>query len=187
VQFFKTTDLTGTKFTSLIKSELLIFPVMAVGTVAFSQFIWSIGNVPSELFPYANEFWELRAYQQGLVMSATLPGEAVSPFREAFRPEYLAAGTCLALGVYALLSHFGLPIFLVYGVVRGLDQSVPHAILPMFIGALLGRYVMRRRFGENWSKYRIVFAAGFQAGIGLITMLSLGVVFVSKSAIRLQV
>jgi hypothetical protein len=187
VQFFKTTDLTGTKFTSLIKSELLIFPVMAVGTVLFSQFIWSIGNVPSELFPYANEFWELRAYQQGLVMSATLPGEAVSPFREAFRPEYLAAGLGLALGVYALLSHFGLPVFLVYGVVRGLDQSVPHAILPMFLGALLGRYVMRRRFGENWSRYRIVFAAGFQAGIGLITMFSLGMVFISKSAIRIQV
>jgi hypothetical protein len=187
VKFFKTTELTGTRFTSLIKSEVLIFPIMAVGMVAFSQFIWSIDNVPSEMFPYANEFWELRAYRQGLIYSATLPGEAAGPFREAFRPEYLAAGFGLALLVYAALSHFGLPVFLVYGVVRGLDQSVPHAIVPMFLGAMLGRFVLRRRFGENWSKYRIVFAAGWQAGIGLITMLSLGFVLMSKSAIKLAV
>jgi hypothetical protein len=187
VKFFKTTELTGTKFTSLIKSELLIFPTMAIGMVVFSQFIWQIDNVPSEMFPYANEFWELRAYRLGLVYSATLPGEAASPFREAFRWEYLSIGFGLALAVYAALSHFGLPIFLVYGVVRGLDQSVPHAIVPMFIGAMLGRFVLRKWFGDNWSKYRIVFAAGFTAGMGLITMLSLGVVFMSKSAIKLAV
>jgi len=187
VQFFRTTELTGTKFTSLIKSELLIFPVMAIGMVAFSQFIWSISAVPSEMFPYANEFWELRAYQQGLIYSATLPGEAASPFREAFRPEVLGAGLGLALVLYATLSHFGLPIFLVYGLVRGLDQSAPHVIVPMFLGALLGRFVLRRYFGEGWSRYRIVFAAGFQAGVGLITMFSLGIVFMAKSAIKLPV
>lgn len=186
-QFFKTTELTGTRFTSIIKAEILIFPILAVGTLAFSQFIWSIGNVPSEMFPYANEFWELRAYQQGLVFSSTLPGEAASPFREAFRPAFLVAGFALALSVYALLSHFGLPIFLVYGVVRGLDQSAPHAIVPMFLGALLGRFGCRKWFGERWPQYRIVFAAGFSAGIGLITMLSLGFVFMSKSVIKLPV
>jgi carbamoyltransferase len=38
------------------------------------------------MFPYANEFWELHAYNQGLVYTATLPGEALNPFRESFRP-----------------------------------------------------------------------------------------------------
>jgi hypothetical protein len=185
--FFKTTELTGTRFTSLLKAEILIFPIVMVGAVLFGQFIWSIDNVPSELFPYANEFWELRAFQQGLVMSATLPGEATTPFQEALKPEYLVGGVSLALIVYFLLSHFGLPIFLVYGVVRGLDQSVPHAIIPMFIGALLGRFVLRRRFGPKWPQYRIVFAAGFSAGVGLVTMLSLGVVFMTKSVIKLPV
>jgi hypothetical protein len=186
-QFFKVTELTGTKITSIIKSELLIFPILAVGSILFSQFIWSIDNVPSEMFPYANEFWELRAYQQGLVFSATLPGEAASPFREAFRPSFLGVGYGLGLSIYAVLNHFGLPIFLVYGVVRGLDQSVPHAIIPMFIGALLGRFGCRRWFGDDWPRYRIVFAAGFTAGVGLITMLSLGFVFMSKSVVKLPV
>ncbi|MDD4891896.1 MAG: peptide transporter [Phycisphaerae bacterium] len=186
-QFFRTTELTGTNFRSLIKAELLIFPIMLIGTVAFSQFIWQIDSVPSQLFPYANEFWELRAYREGLIYSATLPGEAASPFKAAFIPGYLAIGFSLATLLYAVLSRFGLPVFLVYGLIRGLDLSAPHAIVPMFIGAMLGRFVFRKRFGENWPRYRIVFAAGFTAGIGLITMLSLGIVFMSKSAIKLNV
>jgi len=186
-QFFKITELTGTKITSIIKAEVLIFPIVAIGSILFSQFIWSIDNVPSEMFPYANEFWELKAYQQGLVFSATLPGEAASPFREAFRPEFLGLGLGLGLSLYGVLSHFGLPIFLVYGLVRGLDQSAPHAVIPMFLGALLGRFGCRKWFGDDWPKYRIVFAAGFTAGVGLITMLSLGVVFMSKSVVKLPV
>ncbi|RPI59597.1 MAG: peptide transporter, partial [Planctomycetaceae bacterium] len=116
----------------------------------------------------------------------TLPGEGVSPFREAFKPEFLSIGFIVAISLYAILSRFGLPIFLVYGLIRGLDQSMPHVIIPMFIGALLGRFVLRKRFGENWGKYRIVFAAGFSAGMGLITMLSLGIVFMCKSVIKSQ-
>lgn len=185
-QFFKTTELTGTRITSILKSEALIFPIVAASSLAFSQFIWAIDNVPSEMFPYANEFWELRAYQQGLLYSATLPNES-SPFQEAFRPLFVGCGFGLALLVYWVLSCFGLPIFLVYGVVRGLDQSVPHAIVPMFIGALLGRFVFRKRYGEDWPRLRIVFAAGFTAGMGLATMLSLGFVLVSKSVLKLPV
>ena len=62
---------------------------------------------------------------------------------------------------------------------------MPHVIIPMFIGALLGRYVFRKRFGDKWPQYRIVVAAGFSAGVGLIIMLSLGVVFIAKSVITL--
>jgi hypothetical protein len=96
-------------------------------------------------------------------------------------------GLGLALAVYMTLAHFGLPVFLVYGVVRGLDQTMPHGVIPMFIGALLGRFVFRKWYGEKWPQYRIVFAAGFSAGIGLISMLSLGFVLVSKSVIKLWV
>jgi len=184
---FRTTELTGTKFTSIIKAEILIFPIVFVGTIVFSQFIWSMGPVPSELFPYANKFWELNAYSWGLMASATMPGEAASPFREAFRPEYLTVGFVLALSLFMGLYRFGLPIFLVYGVVGGLNQTEPSAAIPMFLGALFGRYVCRKKFGENWPKYRIVFSAGFGAGMGLIGMFALGFMLMSKSVIKLPV
>jgi hypothetical protein len=182
VEQFREMELTGTKFTSLMKAEALTYPLMVIGTLVFAQFIWSMGPVPSEMFPYANEFWELNAYNQGLVYSATLPDAGVSPFREAFRPEFLGAGFGLAMGLYAVLAHFNLPVFLVYGMIRGLDQSLPHAIIPTVIGALIGRYGCRKWFGDKWPQYRIVFAAGFGAGMGLATMFALGVVFMTKSA-----
>lgn len=182
---FRTTELTGTNFRSLIKCELLIYPISMIGMLLFCQFVWSMGNVPSEMFPFANEFWELNAYQQGLTWSATLPDAATSAFREAFQPKVIATGFTVALALYAVLSHFGLPILLVFGLVRGLDQSVPQAIMPLMAGALMGRYVFRKRFGEKWPQIRIVFAAGVGAGLGLVTMLGMGFVLMSKSVIKL--
>ena len=184
---FRTMELTGTKFTSLIKAEALTYPLMIIGTLVFAQFIWSLGPVPSEMFPYANEFWELNAYNQGLMYSATMPDAPVNAFTEAFRFEYLGAGLGVALLFYAFLAHFNLPVFLVYGLIRGLDQTMPHGVLPTVIGAFIGRYGCRKWFGDMWPQYRIVFAAGFGAGVGLITMLSLGVVFMAKSASVLPV
>ena len=184
---FRQMELIGTKFTSLIKAELLTYPLMIIGTLLFAQFIWSMGPVPSETYPYANEFWELQAYQKGIIYSATMPGNAINPFVEAFRPDFLFSGLGLGLGLYFILAHFNLPIFLVYGMVRGLDQSLPHTILPTVIGAFIGRFVCRKRFGDNWPQYRIVFAAGFGAGMGLSSMLALGFVFMSKSSTVLPV
>ena len=179
---FRKMELIGAKFSGLIKAEIITFPLMLFGTLFFAQFIWSMGPVPSEAYPYANEFWELGAYQQGLTWSATLPGNVVSPFEESFRWEFIFTGFGLAFGLYAVLGYFNLPIFLVYGMIRGLDQSLPHTILPTIAGAFIGKFFCRNWFGDKWPQYRVVFAAGFGAGMGLISMFALGVVFMTKSA-----
>jgi len=184
---FRTMELTGCRFRSLIKAEALTYPIVLIGTFVFAGFIWSLGPVPSNMFPYANQFWELNAYNNGLMWSATLPGEAASPFREAFRWDYLATGLGTGLTLFSIFSHFSLPVFFVYGAIGGFGQTLPHAVLPMLLGSLLGHYVFRRKFGDLWPHYRIVFAAGFGAGIGLITMLSLGVAFMKNSATVLPI
>jgi hypothetical protein len=71
-------------------------------------------------------------------------------------------------------------------VVRGLDQTSPHVIVPQFLGALIGRYYIEEKFKENWKPYIVVFFAGYACGTGLITMLSLGLVFMSKAVFQLQ-
>jgi hypothetical protein len=182
--YFRQTELTGTKITSMIKAEAFIFPIVLVATLVFSQFIWAIAPVPSSAFPYAEQFWEINAYRQGLVYSSTLPGGEHGPFYEAFNVTYLVGGLALALLTYMGLSYFGLPVLLVYGVIRGLDQSTPNVILPQFIGALLGRYYFAKKFGANWPGYRAVFFAGYACGSGLVMMLSLGLVFMSKSVFQ---
>lgn len=182
--YFRTTELTGTKITSMVKAEFFVFPVALVATVVFSHFIWRIAPVPSSAFPYTEKFWELMAFNQGLIFTATLPGGETGPFYQAFVPLYVVIGLVLALGTYVILSFFGLPVLLVYGVIRGFDQSLPDVILPQFIGALLGRYYFAKKFGENWPQYRVVFFAGYGCGVGLIMMLSLGLVFMSKSVFQ---
>ena len=84
VLYFRTTELTGTKITSRLKAEIFILPIVILGMIVFSQFIWQIAPVPSAAFPYADEFWELIAYQRGLIWSSTLPGGQNGPFAEAF-------------------------------------------------------------------------------------------------------
>ena len=73
---------------------------------------------------------------------------------------------------------------MVYGVIRGLDQSTPEVILPQFIGALLGKHYFAKKFGTMWPQYRVVFFAGYSCGVGLIAMLSLGLVFMSKAVFQ---
>ncbi len=148
--YFRQTELTGTKIWSMVKAEAFIFPIVLVATIVFSQFIWKIAPVPSSAFPYAQKFWELNAFRQALTFSSTLPGGEHGPFYQAFVPMYLGAGVTLALIVYACLSFFGLPVLLVYGLIRGMDQSTPDVILPQLAGAILGRYYFAKRFGKDW-------------------------------------
>ncbi|HEY8667088.1 MAG TPA: hypothetical protein VIL86_10500 [Tepidisphaeraceae bacterium] len=182
--YFRQTELTGTKITSMIKAEAFVFPVVLVATIIFSQFIWRIAPVPSGAFPYAQKLWEITAFRQATIFSSTLPGGEHGPFFEAFNVWYIVAGLGIALVIYSGLSFFGLPVLLCYGVIRGMDQSLPDVILLQFIGALIGRYYFAKRFGEKWGEYRIVFFAGYSCGVGLVMMLSLGLVFMSKSVFQ---
>src|SRR5207248_10284075 len=116
----------------------------------------------------------LTAFRQAIIYSSTLPGGEGGPFYQAFHWEYLAAGLAIALTIYSGLSFFGLPVLLVYGIIRGLDQSTPDVILPQFIGAMFGRYYFAKKFGSNWPQYRVVFFAGYGCGVGLVMMLALG-------------
>jgi hypothetical protein len=168
----------------MLKAEAFILPVVVVSLVVFSQFIWRIGPVPGSAFPNAEKLWEVTAYQQAIIFSSTMPGGEHGPFYEAFQPLYVFIGLGLALVLYAVMSFFGLPLLMVYGVIRGMDNSNPSAILPQFIGALFGRYLFAKKFGDNWPKYRVVFVAGFGCGVGLAMMFSLGLVFMSKAVFQ---
>jgi hypothetical protein len=184
--YFRTTELTGTKIKSMVKAEAFILPVVLVATLVFSQFIWKIAPIPSAAFPFAQKIWEQNAFRQAVINSSTLPGGEHGPFFEAFKPVVIVIGLGLALATYATLSFFGLPVLAVYGIIRGMDGSSPQAIVPQFIGAMFGRYYFAKKFGDKWPQYRVVFFAGYSCGVGLIMMLALGLVFISKSVIQSQ-
>lgn len=181
--FYRQCELTGTKFKSIWKSELLLMPIILVGSLFFAHFIWSLGPIPGPQYPFANEWWEVTAENLTLVFSSTMGG--YSEFEQAFNGTYLFAGFAVGGIAFAGLAWLGAPVFLTYGIVRGLNQTLPFAVIGQFIGALIGRYYFRRKLGLAWRQYAPVLAAGFSCGMGLIGTLGVGFTFLAKAVFKL--
>jgi len=181
--FYRQCELTGTSFWSIWKSELILTPLILVGSVAFAHFIWGLSDIPGPAYPFAQELWPLFAEQQALVHSSTMGG--FSEFEQALNGFYIFLGAVIGSFSFAALAWLGAPTFLIYGVVRGLNQTLPFAVIPQFVGALIGRFYFRRKLGLTWRQYVPVVFAGFSAGMGLIGTLGIGFTFLTKSVFQL--
>ena len=106
-------------------------------------------------------------------------------FYQAINGSYILAGMGLGVVMYGLLAVLGLPILLVYGMVRGLGQSTPHGLILEVVGALLGRFFFLKRYGGMWRQYAPVLLAGFSCGMGLTGMFAMGITLILKSLGRL--
>jgi len=180
---FRQIELTGTSIRGIIKSEIVVFPIVMTASLLFSQFIWRLAPIPSSAYPFAQEVWHLQALNTLLMQSSTLEGSAA--FYQALNIIYVIAGLGLGILTYAILTFFGLPIMLVYGMVRGLGQTTPHGHIPEVLGALLGRFFFLKRYGAMWRQYAPVLLAGFSCGMGLTGMFAMGVTLILKSLGRL--
>jgi hypothetical protein len=180
---FRQIELTGTSLRGIIKAEIVVFPVVMIASLLFSQFIWRLAPIPSASYPYAQELWHLQALNTLLMQTSTLEGNSL--FYQALNGIYVLSGVSFGVVVYAVLSFLGLPILLVYGVVRGLGQSTPHGLILEVIGAFLGRYFFLKRYGKMWRQYAPVLLAGFSCGMGLTGMFAMGFALILKSLGRL--
>jgi len=176
---FREIELTGTNLRGVIKAEFVVFPVVMIASLLFSQFIWQLAPLPSASYPYAQQLWHLQALNTLLMQTSTLEGNSL--FYQALSGNYLMAGLGLGLVTYVLLNIFGLPVLLIYGVVRGLGQHIPHGLVLEVVGALLGRWYFQKRYGKMWRQYAPVLLAGFSCGMGLMGMFSMGCTLILKS------
>ncbi|MFZ7125073.1 MAG: peptide transporter [Desulfobacterales bacterium] len=180
---FRQIELTGTSIRGIIKAEIVVFPVVMVASLLFSQFIWRLAPIPSSSYPYAQELWHLQALNTLLMQTSTLEGNAL--FYQALNLVYVLTGLGFGVLTYFVLTLFGLPVLLIYGVVRGLGQSTPHGLILEVIGALLGRFIFLKRYGAMWRQYAPVLLAGFSCGMGLTGMFAMGFALILKSLNRL--
>jgi hypothetical protein len=180
---FRQIELTGTSIRGIIKAEIVVFPVVMVASLLFSQFIWRLAPIPSSNYPYAQELWHLQALNSLLMQTSTLEGNAL--FYQALNIVYVLTGLGFGVVTYVILAVFGLPIMLIYGVVRGLGQSTPHGLILEVVGALLGRFFFLKRYGAMWRQYAPVLLAGFSCGMGLTGMFAMGFALILKSLNRL--
>ena len=189
-QAFRVNELTGVRFWSLLKTELVAIPLLFVLSLTFWAFIWHSDAVPSDLFPAAQVNWELAAKNQVLLLSSTFVPEGEdaaanvmeSQFMAAIHPATIGAGFVGCIGLYALLSVFGLPVMFVYGIIRGLGQ-LPHFMVLELSGALLGRLYFQRKYGATrFLTHAPALLAGYLSGVGLVSMVVMALMLI-KSAI----
>ena len=150
----------------------------------FAQLIWSMGPIPSSQYPYAEMMWELQAKNKVLLFSSTTGG--YSQFSDAFKPGLIGIGLASGVGLFGILSLCGAPTLLLYGCIQGLNQTMPHTVIPQLIGALLSKFYFERRMGfKKWRQYAPVLLAGFSCGMGLTGMFAMGITLILKSLGRL--
>lgn len=184
-QHFRTVELTRTKFSSIVKVELLMIPIMLICSFLFWSFIWKLAPIPSASYPFASKMWPVTAQSQVLWYTANQEGSN-NFLLKAINPTYIGTGGALALISFAVISLLGLPQLLFYGLASGFLGATPAAAIPMFIGGMLGRYYFQKRYGaENWRAYTPVLVAGYYCGMGLIGMAAVAIALLTKSVSRL--
>ena len=175
---FRVLELTGTKIKSVVKTQLVTLPIVVVSVLIFSQLMWRISDVPSDAYPYAQKMWDLKAKNMCLMYSATMEGGSL--FMEAWKWNYFAWGVGLGTTLFLVLSTFGMPTLLFFGLVRGLGQGMPAFLFFEMLGALTARFYLRKKFGNMWLKYAPVLLAGFGCGVGLMGMVSVSFIILTK-------
>ena len=171
-QDFRSQELTGTNFWSYVKADCLVVPLSFILSFLFWAFIWHSGVIPSDVYPFAQKMWDLAAKNTALLYSATLDTHGATPlFFQALHPNVIAGAFSFSMLAFVLLSVFGLPVMTIYGFVGGIGQ-MPHAFVPLVIGALAGRFYLQRKFGQKRVlEVMPVIAAGYATGAGLVALI----------------
>jgi len=182
-QSLRTLELTGTKFTSQIKAWCLTTPLVFILSFIFWSFLWKESPIPSDLYPYAQKIWDLRAKSQMIMWTATTGGDGVvTLFDRSFHPEFLGVGFAFSTIVFAVLSVLKWPTMLIYGMARGLGEGLPHGLLPELLGALIARWYLHKKFGKKrFLQIAPILLAGYFVGTGLIGMGSVALRLINSS------
>jgi len=99
-QRFREVELTGTKFSSIVKAEALMLPIILIGGFMYWQFVWSNAPIPSSQYPFALRIWPLQASQQAIWNQINKEGGA-SYVLKAIQPTTIGIGAAGTSAVVA--------------------------------------------------------------------------------------
>jgi len=72
---FRQIELTGTKFTSILRAELFMVPLVFMTSFMYWSYIWKLAPIPSDAYPYVQLMWPLRALQRSVWITSTMRSE----------------------------------------------------------------------------------------------------------------
>lgn len=183
-QRFREVELTGTKFTGVLKTEIVIVVIGLLANLAVWQYLWRLAPIPSYVYPFAQRIWPLQAFTTALLWTTTLGKREL----QVLRPQVIGAFFGGVVGAYILFSllPFNLPMLLFYGLVQGLG-GWPLGGLLTFAGALVSRFYFEKNYDDptTWRRYATVLLAGYNCGMGLVGMFCAALAMISKSVTQL--
>lgn len=180
-QRFREVELTETKFTSILKAELFMFPLLMLASFAFWAFFWKSTAIPSSEFTYASKMWPPEAAMQAVMQQVNSRGGPSGWFAEAIKPGHIVGGAAAGLATYGLFTLMKLPLLFFYGFAGGIGL-LPAYSVPQLVGAWIGKRFFQKRLGEaKWISYAPVVVAGFSCGTGLIAMLCIAGSLIAKA------
>lgn len=178
--FFRQLELTRTKFTSILKAELLVLPIMIIASFLFWSYIWKLDPIPSEKYPPTQIFWPVNAQTSALWSTASSSG--VTHIFNAIKLPIIVLFAGLTMVTLGGCSLLGISAEYVYGFIGGSSTGMVHILFPTLLGALLSRHWLSKKFGQKeWRSYVPVLLAGYACGAGLVGMLSMAIVFLQRS------
>ena len=176
---FRELELTRTRFTSIVKAELLMMPVILIGSFLFWWLFWHINQIPSSSFPFASRTWPVAARQAYLIFTAN--AEEHPLLLEALKPSVIAGSCAVGIVLYSAFGVLGVPAAFFYGMIGGVGVPL-HGGVALLAGGLMGRYYFRRRFGpRRWSRYVPVVVAGFSCGMGMAGMTAVALALIAQA------
>lgn len=178
-QWFREVELTGTKFTSLLKMNMFMTPLVLIASFVYWSFFWRTNVIPSAQFPFAQKYWPLNATTEAIWKTANLAG-GQNFFMKAIKPRVIYESGGGAIVLYVLSVVFKIPVLYYYGFINGIGGA-PMGTFGQLFGALMGRYYFAKRMGaETWQKVMPVLLAGFACGGGLIGMAAIALALIVK-------
>ncbi|MFH1902988.1 MAG: peptide transporter [Candidatus Omnitrophota bacterium] len=183
-QGFKQMELLKVRFTNWYKTEFMALGIMLFCSFLFWSVIWKMGPIPSSTYPFVQRMWPMMAIPRALWVSSTVPGGATW-LLDSIKGSVIgwsAAGGLVTAGILALLK---VPISFFYGIVGGIPM-LPHMAIPMFFGALMGKFFFARRLGvKKWQSMTPLLLAGYGCGIGLAGAASVAIALIAKTVFQL--
>ncbi|MEM3478572.1 MAG: hypothetical protein QXV74_00830 [Candidatus Bathyarchaeia archaeon] len=167
----KTMKLTGTRPSSFIKAYLFAIPLALLLSFIYASSLWVMTEIPSTYYPYTAVFWPISAMYTSLWVTKRIT---------ILNPEFIAIFFLIGAAIYAAAEIAHLPISPL-GVYLGAATAVPYTIL-MFIGAIVGKYLLPRFLGaEWWQQNRMLVVGGILCGEAVAVALGAIISLIGRS------
>ncbi|MFQ3548342.1 MAG: hypothetical protein SNJ70_01155 [Armatimonadota bacterium] len=180
-QWFREIELTGTKFTSVIKAELIKLAILLPAGFLFWSFFWKTSPIPSVQYPFVQKMWPIAAVEGAIWWTANRGEGQANWLFDALRWNVIIGSGIGTVIAYFIAIAIKIPVTWFYGFVGGITGEPMGSIWP-FIGGMFGRFYFTKKFGQvKWRQYAPVLAAGFGCGMGLTGMTGIALALILKS------